>query len=858
VLAVWRNTRSIVLVALSAGIYAAVLIPFKAIPLIPGITEIRPANAIPPVLSLLFGPPAAWGCAVGNLIGDFFGSIGPGSAFGFIGNFLLGYLPYRLWKAWAPRWRANGSLGQLPLFWLVTVAASAACSLVISAGVDWLGQVPFFVLFPLITLNNAVMGVILGPILLTLMRSRAARWGLLAEDVHEDADLRNGPLAALAGLMVLAACVGGWVLLKHPTLLNAWVPGVPVAEGAMPPPFALTPLRAGAGLCTAVLLVATALLARGPALRGAGAVNGAPTCAAAMKRAPTGEVGRAALTVDQVRFRYRGSAEQALRGVTLSVGPGRFVALMGATGAGKSTLCRCANGLVPQFHAGEFGGSVTACGVPVSETPVRSNAGLVGVVFQDFDAQLVSSDVSLEVAFAMENLGLPREEMQARVTEVLGRFGLAGFERRDPETLSGGEKQRLAIASVLAARPQLLVLDEPTTDLDPQGKAEVFAAAEHLAREGLTVLMAEHEPDYALAADRVVVLAEGQVAYDGPSDALLTDPARCRELGVRPPEVPACFAAIGAAQRPTTVEDAVRQGRELGLELDPEAFADLGAEEAARTARYGEPIIEVRDLVHEYTPGVEAVAGVSLAIRRGEFVALLGQNGSGKTTLAKHLNGLLRPTKGSVWVAGGAAQESRGHERTRPPAVGYVFQDPDHQIFCATVRDEVAFGPKMLGLDLRCVDEALEATGLTEVAEVDPFTLTKGERQAVAVASALACDPQVLVLDEPTTGLDGPQQERMLALLRDLNARGKTIIIITHAMWAAAAYAHRVIVMAEGKVLVDAPTREVFGNAEALAQAHLRPTGTAALSQALFGVTLLSPEEFGVAVRGAKQTAHGG
>ncbi|MBM3474859.1 MAG: ATP-binding cassette domain-containing protein, partial [Armatimonadetes bacterium] len=858
----------------------------------------RPANAIPPVLSLLFGPAAAWGCAIGNLIGDFFGSIGPGSAFGFVGNFLLGYLPYRLWKAWAPRWRATGSLAQLPLLWLVTIISSAACSLVISGGVDWLGQVPFPILFPLITLNNAVMGVVIGPILLALMYPRAARWGLLADEVHEAEDLRNGLLAPVAGLIVLAACVGGWVLLKHPTLLSAWAPGVPVAEGKMPPPFALTPLRAGAGLFTIGMLVATAFLARMPrrGIRGHDPNSMRPNWVMSPNSAPM-----PALALERVSFRYKTGREAALRDLSLSIEPGHFVALMGRTGAGKSTLCRCANGLVPQFFAGEFAGHVSAFGAPVSETPVRGNAGLVGSVFQDFDAQLISSDVSLEVAFAMENLGVPREEMQTRVAEALARVGLTGFERRDPETLSGGEKQRLAIASVLAARPKLVVLDEPTTDLDPQGKEEVFAAARDLVREGLTVLMAEHEPDHALAADRVIALAEGRVAYDGPSRKLLTDPERCRDLGIRLPDLPACFAAVGASERPATLEEAEEHGRKRGLRIDPEALAELKRTEAERAAEYGDATIEVRDLVHEYTPGVEAVSGVSLTIRQGEFVALLGQNGSGKTTLAKHLNGLLKATRGTVSFLpprppflqkggetadggftlqkggeeadGGFTLQKRGGEAdggftlqkggeeadggfTRGPrvplGVGYVFQDPDHQIFCATVREEVEFGPRTLGLDMGRVEEALEATGLSDLADADPFTLTKGERQAVAVASALACDPQVLVLDEPTTGLDGPQQERMMDLLRDLNARGRTVVIITHSMWAAASYAHRVVVMAHGKVIADGPTREVFANADALAEAHLRPTATAELSQALFGVTLLSPEEFGRVVKASE------
>ncbi|MGQ9731047.1 MAG: energy-coupling factor transporter ATPase [Candidatus Zipacnadales bacterium] len=848
VLAVWRNTRSIVLVALSAGIYAAVLIPFKAIPLIPGFTELRPANSIPPVMSLLFGPAAAWGCALGNLIGDFFGTIGPGSIFGFVGNFLLGYLPYRLWKVLAPNWHPTGSVVQLPLFWFVSIIASVACALLIAFGVDWLGLVPYAFLFVAISLNNGIMGVVLGPILLALLYPRAARWGLLAEEVHEEEDLRNGPLAIGAAIVIPVLCVLGWVVLKNPDLLSVWVPPRPGYEGQMPPAFALTPLRAATGFLSLVLILASALLAQPPRLdRG-------------KHLAEKIEVTQAeqALVLRDVSFEYRAGTKPALRNLSVTIEPGTFVAIMGRTGAGKSTLCRCANGLVPAFYAGRFEGEVMVFGRPVWRSPVREHAGLVGLVFQDFEAQLISSDVELEVAFAMENLGVPREEMQRRVAESLTRVGLEGFVRRDPATLSGGEKQRLALAAVLAPRPQLIVLDEPTTDLDPQGKEELFSQAQDLAREGLTVLMAEHEPDYALAADRLLVLDEGHLVYDGPTVDLLTDSERCLALGIRPPEIPRCFTALGIPEPPIDLEKAIGYGRELGLSIKEEAFAALRAQEAERRTRYGDVVIEVCELVHEYTPGTPVVEGISLTIRQGEFVALLGQNGSGKTTLAKHLNGLLKPTRGEVRVSPiNGLSRPRGDDPVdralRPPPaslpVGYVFQDPDHQIFCATVREEVAFGPRTLGLDDSHVDEALEAVGLTDLADADPFALTKGERQAVAVASALACEPSVLILDEPTTGLDGPLQERMMGLLRELNDQGRTIIVITHSMWAAASYVDRVVVMAAGKIIADGPTREVFANGEALAQASLRPPGTAQLSQALFGVTLLTPEEFGQIVK---------
>ena len=278
--------------------------------------------------------------------------------------------------------------------------------------------------------------------------------------------------------------------------------------------------------------------------------------------------------------------------------------------------------------------------------------------------------------------------------------------------------------------------------------------------------------------------------------------------------------------------------------MNPDRHKRLVEADVKREEGYGEPIIQVEGLTHRYPNGVVALEGVDLTVRKGEFLAVLGQNGSGKTTLVKHLNGLLKPTEGSVRVNGEETTEQG--LRTLGQSVGYVFQNPDHQIFSDTVSDEVAFGPKIRGMEEgeigERVQEALAAVGLEGRGEEDPFGLTKGERQRVAVASVLAVRPEVLILDEPTTGLDHAEQRSMMDLVRSLNASGSTIIVVTHTMWVVAEYAHRAVVVREGKISLQGTVRKVFVEEDELHEAALRPPHIVSLSNAL-GYPVLSVEE---------------
>jgi energy-coupling factor transport system ATP-binding protein len=510
---------------------------------------------------------------------------------------------------------------------------------------------------------------------------------------------------------------------------------------------------------------------------------------------------------------------------------------MGPSGAGKSTFCQLLNGLVPHLVKGRLDGEVLIGDQRTADHTVAQLAERVGLVFQDFEAQLFSTNVRLEVAFAAENLGIERAEISRRVDQSLRHVNLVGFDKRQPATLSGGQKQRLAIASVLVGHPEIICLDEPTTDLDPVGKLDVFRIADSLRKRDVTLVVVEHETQEALTASRLVLMDEGSIVRDGPAREVLREVELFAKIGIQPLQIPELFAALGVAapQRPLAVAEAARPFESGSLRVNVRAHERILENEHARTEGYGEPVIKVSHLSHRYSTGLMALDDVGFEIKRGEFVAVLGQNGSGKTTLVKHLNGLLRPTTGTIEVDGG--DSTTMSVLTLGNTVGYVFQNPDHQIFSDTIGEEVAFGLTKRGLaeaEIReRVAEALEAVGLGGREEEDPFSLTKGQRQRVAVASVLAVRPEVLILDEPTTGLDYEAQRNMMSLVEQLNTSGATIIIVTHAMWVVCEYAHRVIVMKDGHLVEDGTVREVFRNEDALTEMSLQAPPVVSLGNRL-------------------------
>jgi energy-coupling factor transport system ATP-binding protein len=503
------------------------------------------------------------------------------------------------------------------------------------------------------------------------------------------------------------------------------------------------------------------------------------------------------IAFDRVTYTYPDAGAPVLKDLSLTIEEGEFVLVVGASGSGKSTLLRCINGLVPHFYGGVMSGATRVRGHdPVRATPQEMSA-LVGFVFQDPESQFVVDTVEAELAFAMENHNLPQAIMRKRVEEVLDQLDIAHLRHRRIGTLSGGEKQRVAIASVLTLQPHVLVLDEPTSQLDPQAAEEVLTTLEKLNADlGLTVVLSEHRLERVVQyADRIIYLpGDGRAPLDGPPADVLA------HIDLVPPIVHLA-KALGWDPLPLTIKDARRHARGLALPCDGATNGD------GRLQAHAEADIAIRDLWHSYN-GRPALRGVTLDIHRGEFVAIMGRNGSGKTTLLKHIVGLLQPAQGEVRV--------RHMDTRRVPleqiieVVGYVPQNPDTLLFADTVEDELAFTRRSHGLPAANGHDLLETLGLAGQAGRYPRDLSVGERQRVALASILAAGPEIILLDEPTRGVDYDQKGALLRYLEAERARGRTVIISTHDVELAAAAADRVIILGDGEVVVDGATREVM------------------------------------------------
>ncbi len=536
------------------------------------------------------------------------------------------------------------------------------------------------------------------------------------------------------------------------------------------------------------------------------------------------------LCIEDLSYSYPKTTEFSLSDVSLRVSEGEFVAVMGPTGAGKTTLCLALNGIVPHFYGGEFFGSVRVGTMDTVDHPTHELARHVGMVFQDIDMQLTAPTVASEVAFPLENLCFPVEEIKKRVPAALAALRLDGLEDKHPHQLSGGQKQRLAIAAAIAIRPTLLVLDEPTSQLDPVGSQEVFEVARGLNRDhGITVIMVSHaSEELAEYTDRVVLLNRGRLLADKPPKEFFQDIDFLLEHGVRPPAVTAAFSRVFRGSSPpgpypVTLSEALEQRSSiLSSSLTESASATAPTEEPVHS---DETVIRTRDLHFSYDDGTEALRGMTVDIKRGDYMAIVGQNGAGKSTLIRHFVGLLTPTSGEVQVFGRATKEYEVSAIAQ--RVGYVSQNPDNQIFTDSVRTEVGYALLKLATPkdetAARVDQALDDLGLNEVADRHPVTLSKADRSRVVIAAVLAMKPEVLIFDEPTTGQDYQGSKAILELTRELWSAGKTIIVVTHHLYLLPGYADRLLIMGRGRLLSDSSLRTGLYATATLEETYLNP-----------------------------------
>jgi energy-coupling factor transport system ATP-binding protein len=522
------------------------------------------------------------------------------------------------------------------------------------------------------------------------------------------------------------------------------------------------------------------------------------------------------IEINNVTFTYAEGKKPALNDVSLSINDSEFILIAGPSGCGKSTLCRCINGLVPSFYGGKISGSVTVQNINTLHTPTKEMAKTVGMVFQDPENQLIATDVEREIAFGLENLGLSKTLMAKRIEEVLDTVGIDHLRHRQISTLSGGEKQKTAIASVLVLHPEILVLDEPTSELDPKGAEEVIQLVKRLNEEfGLTVLLVEHRIDRVLqSVDRLILMNNGMVAYDGnPREWIHHVGDTLPDIGV--PPITRLSVALQKKNIDTKTPLTIKEGRQnFSPVFKAKKFKKPDFSSIRKSKNSNDSVVTIKNLWYNYTDSPTILRGINLSISKGEFVSLVGRNASGKTTLAKMLNGLLKPTKGTVEINGINTTKTSVENLARD--VGYVFQDPNVHLFADTVEEEITFMMHNLGFSPKSIEESLEKMlkqfNLNYCRYAYPRSLSTGEKQRVALSSVLAANPQLLILDEPTRGLDYELKKTLVHHLKTYQQNGGTILLITHDIELIAEFGERVLLISEGNIIADGTKHDVLSN----------------------------------------------
>jgi energy-coupling factor transporter ATP-binding protein EcfA2 len=522
--------------------------------------------------------------------------------------------------------------------------------------------------------------------------------------------------------------------------------------------------------------------------------------------APTGTI----LKISNLTFRYRDRPEPALREVSLTIGRGELLLLSGSSGCGKTTLVRCINGLIPRSYRGQLQGSIELAGNDSAGMALGQIAQIAGTVLQDPERQVVASHVMQEVAFGLENLALPREEIRRRVLETLDYLGIRHLAERETFSLSGGEKQKVALAGALAMRPSILLLDEPLASLDPSSACEALALFRRLADEGIAVLIIEHRVESVLAVrpDRTMYMTQGRIVFTGSVDGLIN------AVDYHEVKLPASAVLRRARAEPPAPHPAP----------------------APRPA--GATLVAFEDVSFAYGDGPPVLRNVTAEIRKGDVIAVLGPNGAGKTTLMKHTIGLLKPTQGRVRIGG---QDTHSITVARAAhTIGYVFQSPTHMLFAPTVLEELAFGPRNLGKSEHeigaSVDHAVRALNLEGLEDYPPLALSFGQQKRTSIASVMSMGTRILIMDEPTTGQD---YFNYMAFLDSILAMAEfeAVLFITHDLDLAVVYANRVILVGREGIAADGAPYEVLRDRALLEECRLLPTSLLEVNLANFDAT---------------------
>ncbi len=513
------------------------------------------------------------------------------------------------------------------------------------------------------------------------------------------------------------------------------------------------------------------------------------------------------IEVKDLWYRYPSSEKPALQEINLEIDQGEFILLTGPSGCGKTTFCRSLNGLIPKFYSGEMKGDVFINKLNTRETPTMKLAQQIGLIFQNPDNQIFALTLEKDIAFGLENLGTPREKMKEEISWAAEVTGIQNLRERATHELSGGQKQRLTIASVLAMHPKIIVMDEPTSFLDPVGAENIFEVLDKLNRDlGMTIILIEHRMDLAVKyVDRIIVFDKGKLMSDGSPAKILAD-ENIRLLGVGVPRVLELSKRLQKEMEifnPLPLSADSFYNQILSHLPERNIINHKNQDLDAFSVEYHHiPAIQVKNVSFDYPGPVQALKDASLIIHKGDFVAIMGENGAGKTTLVKHFNGLLRPKAGFIIVNGEDISSKTVAQLARK--IGLVFQNPDDQLFEETVEKEIAFALKNFKIPEKVIEERVEwALNLLDIVEYknnSPFTLSGGERKRVALASVLAWDPDILILDEPTIGQDYGQKEKLRHFLMHLGTQGKTVIIVTHDVEFVAESQPNIVLMSDGRV----------------------------------------------------------